>query len=125
VGPARKGGGDRHEPARTLGDLLYADDRKARVSEAEWVGLIRAIAAGDQQALHALYERSHRLVFTLTMRLTNDSATAEDLTVDVFHDVWRRASTYDPTGGTVLGWIMNRGQTHQSAARRQVLHRLG
>jgi hypothetical protein len=34
------------------------------------LGLVQAIAAGDQVALHALYERSHRLVFTLIMRLT-------------------------------------------------------
>jgi RNA polymerase sigma-70 factor (ECF subfamily) len=29
----------------------------------------------------------------------------------VFHDVWRRASTYDETGGTVLGWIMNQARS--------------
>jgi RNA polymerase sigma-70 factor (ECF subfamily) len=96
---------------RTLGDLLYADGSKPRVPEAEWIGLVRAIAGGDQQALHALYERSHRLVFTLTMRITNDHATAEELTVDVFHDVWRRAPGYDPAGGSVLGWIMNQARS--------------
>src|SRR6185295_3486524 len=53
------------------------------------------------------YERAHRLVFTLMVRMTNDRATAEELTVDVFHDVWRRASRYDPAGGSVVGWIMN------------------
>jgi RNA polymerase sigma-70 factor, ECF subfamily len=46
-------------------------------------------------------------VFTLMVRITNDRATAEELTVDVFHDVWRRASKYDPAGGSVVGWIMN------------------
>jgi hypothetical protein len=46
-------------------------------------------------------------VFTLIVRITNDRETAEELMLDVFHDVWRRASTYDPAGATVLGWIMN------------------
>jgi RNA polymerase sigma-70 factor (ECF subfamily) len=32
------------------------------------------------------------------------------LTVDVFHDVWRRASGYDPADGTVLGWLMNQAR---------------
>jgi RNA polymerase sigma-70 factor (ECF subfamily) len=91
----------------TLGDVLYAKP-KAPVPEHDWVALVRSIAAGDQLALHALYERAHRPVFTLAMRITANRETAEELTVDVFHEVWRRASDYDPANGTVLGWIMNR-----------------
>jgi RNA polymerase sigma-70 factor, ECF subfamily len=54
---------------------------------------------------------AHRVVFTLIVRITSNSATAEELTVDVFHDVWRRASHYDPENGTVLGWIMNQARS--------------
>jgi RNA polymerase sigma-70 factor, ECF subfamily len=95
----------------TLGDLLYADAGKHRVSEEDWIAHVAAIAAGDQLALHALYERSHRIVFTLVLRLTCNRETAEELTLDVFHDVWRRAASYDPAGGTVLGWIMNQARS--------------
>jgi RNA polymerase sigma-70 factor (ECF subfamily) len=95
----------------TLGDVLYPDRSKSPVPEADWVRLVRAIAAGDQLALHALYERAHRLVFTLTMRITGSRETAEELTLDVFYDVWRRASGYDPENGTVLGWIMNQARS--------------
>jgi RNA polymerase sigma-70 factor (ECF subfamily) len=95
----------------TLGALLYADRSKTRVPEKEWVALIQAIASGDQLALRALYERTHRLVFTLTLRITNSRETAEELTLDVFHDVWRRASSYDAAGGSVLGWIMNQARS--------------
>jgi RNA polymerase sigma-70 factor (ECF subfamily) len=73
----------------TLGHLLYADKGRSPVSEQEWVGLLRAIAAGN---------------------ITNERATAEELTVDVFHDVWRRACKYDAAGGTVLGWNMNQAR---------------
>jgi RNA polymerase sigma-70 factor, ECF subfamily len=97
--------------AGTLGDLLYADQAKPRVSEREWRELVAAIAAGDQLALRALYDRSHRLVFTLTMRILGNRASAEEVTLDVFHDVWRRASAYDGTGGSVLGWIMNQARS--------------
>src|SRR5687767_8362926 len=101
-----------HTPQRaaTLGDVLYAKS-KDPVLEQEWATLVRAIAAGDQLALHALYERAHRPVFTLIMRITANRETAEELTVDVFHDVWRRASRYDPANGTVLGWIMNQARS--------------
>ncbi len=100
---------DQNSPA-TLGDVLYAKV-KPPVAEAEWAALVRSIAAGDQPALHALYERAHRLVFTLVLRITANPETAEELTIDVFHDVWRRAERYDAANGTVLGWIMNQARS--------------
>lgn len=100
----------------TLGDLLYADPAKARIPETDWLALVRSIGTGDQLALRALYERTHRLVFTLALRIVDNRETAEELTLDVFHEVWRRAATYDPAGGSVLGWIMN--QTRSRAIDR-------
>ena len=103
---------DPHDrPTGTLGDLLYTDKSHTPVSEKEWVDLVQSIAASDQRALHALYERMHRIVFTLIVRITNNRETAEELTLDVFHDVWRRASTYDAAGGSVVGWIMNQARS--------------
>lgn len=98
------------KPTRTLGDVLYASP-KTPATEQEWAALVQSIAARDQSALHALYERAHRPVFTLIMRITANRETAEEVTVDVFHDVWRRASRYDPANGTVLGWIMNQARS--------------
>src|SRR5438045_6670486 len=69
------------------------------------------MASGHKLALHALYERAHRMVFTLILRITANRETAEELTLDVFHDVWRRASRYDAANGTVLGWIMNQARS--------------
>jgi len=94
----------------TLGDVLYARSKNP-VPEQAWVALVQSMAAGDQLALHALYGRAHRIVFTLALRLTANRETAEELTVDVFHDVWRRAATYDAANGTVLGWIMNQARS--------------
>jgi RNA polymerase sigma-70 factor (ECF subfamily) len=94
----------------TLGDVLYAKIR-APVPEQDWARLVQSIAGGDQLALHALYERAHRIVFTLIMRITANRETAEELTIDVFHDVWRRAARYDAANGTVLGWIMNQARS--------------
>ena len=103
---------DQPSPApATLGDVLYAAPGKPLVTEGEWVGLVRAVARGDQPALHGLYDRAHRPVFTLAVRITRNRETAEEVTLDVFHDVWRRAHAYDPANGTVLGWIMNQARS--------------
>jgi RNA polymerase sigma-70 factor, ECF subfamily len=99
------------EQPRVLGDLLIADPSKVRIPESDWVAIVRAIAARDQAALQALYERSHRIAFTLIMRIVNNRETAEELTLDVFHDVWRRAPQYDTGNGPVLGWILNQARS--------------
>ena len=95
----------------TLGDVLYADKAQAPVPEKDWVALVQSIAGGDQHALHALYERTHRIVFTLAVRITSNRETAEEVTLDVFHDVWRRASAYDAANGSVVGWVMNQARS--------------
>jgi RNA polymerase sigma-70 factor, ECF subfamily len=102
---------DSDRSAGTLGEVLYANPLRPLVSEAEWVGLVHLVAAGDQAALHGLYERAHRVVFTLIMRITANRETAEEVTIDVFHDIWRRASSYQEAGGTVLGWVMNQARS--------------
>jgi len=104
--------GTRHEGSGgTLGALLYADKSRKLIQEGEWLSLVQAVAYGDQRALHTLYERTHRIVFTLIMRICKSRETAEELTVDVFHDVWRRAPAYDPKAGSVVGWIMNQARS--------------
>lgn len=107
--PSRPYGSDDSRPA-TLGDILFADGSPPP-SETEWAALVRSIAARDEAALHALFRRTHRIVFTLIMRITGDRHMAEELTLDVFHDVWRRAPNYDAANGSVIGWVMNQARS--------------
>jgi RNA polymerase sigma-70 factor (ECF subfamily) len=95
----------------TLGQLLYSDPTAHRTHESEWVALVDAIAARDAAALDALYQCTHRIVFTLIVRIVGDRASSEEVTLDVFHDVWRRAASYEAAGGTVLGWVMNQARS--------------
>ena len=98
-------------PPQTLGDVIYRDAATSAVSEKDWVRLVHSMAAGDLRALHALYSRTHRIVFTLTVRITGNRQTAEEVTLDVFNDVWRRAAKYDASDGSVLGWILNQARS--------------
>ena len=99
----------------TLGDVLYAHNPQEPVPEAMWVGLVQSIAAHDPLALHALYTRMYGVLFAWIVRVVNDWETSEELTLDVFHDVWRGASTYDPVGNSVVGWIMDQARSRTTA----------
>jgi RNA polymerase sigma-70 factor (ECF subfamily) len=74
--------------------------------EQEWAGLLARIAVGDQAALGELYDASSAKVFGLAMKILGDHAAAEETTLDVYTQVWRRASSYDAERGTPGSWLM-------------------
>lgn len=101
----------------TLGDLVYSNKAKARIPETDWRAILQSIGAGDRLALRALYDRTHRIVFTLAMRVIDNQESAEEVTLEVFHEVWRQAATYDRVVGSVIGWL-------SSLARSKAVDRL-
>lgn len=67
--------------------------------------LLRQIARAETQALSELYDRYGRLVFSLAVRVVGDGETAEEITQDVFVQVWKKASTYQPDLGRPVTWL--------------------
>lgn len=67
--------------------------------------LILLIARADAQALSALYDRYHRLIFSLALNVVGDHGTAEEITLDVFIRVWRAARTYRGEQAKVTTWL--------------------
>jgi RNA polymerase sigma-70 factor (ECF subfamily) len=63
------------------------------------------IAKGDRAAMDVLYHRYSPVVFALCQRIVLDRGTAEDLLVDVFFELWRKAERYDPSRGAPLTYI--------------------
>jgi len=57
--------------------------------------LVERVAAGDRVAMQLLYTRHHLRVYRFVLRIVNDAATAEDLTSDVFLDVWKHAGRFE------------------------------
>jgi RNA polymerase sigma-70 factor (ECF subfamily) len=69
------------------------------------VELVHAMAAGNQEALAALYERHSELMLGLAMRIVRNRREAEDLLHDVFLEAWRTAKDFDPNRGRVRTWL--------------------
>lgn len=82
------------------------DSIEQRTRDQDWVALIKRVADGDQLALSTLYEATSRLAFGLILRIVIDRATAEEVLLDVYTQVWRQASLYDTNRGAPLAWIM-------------------
>lgn len=77
-----------------------------RAVERERLGLIALVAAGDEDALARLYDTTSRTVFGLVLRILGDPSAAEEVTLDVYTQVWRQAARYDPRRGTPSAWLL-------------------
>jgi RNA polymerase sigma-70 factor, ECF subfamily len=69
--------------------------------------LIGRVASADSGALGALYDRYGRLVFSLALHILYDDALAEEVTQDVFVQLWNKAGLYHPELGRVVTWLMS------------------
>jgi RNA polymerase sigma-70 factor (ECF subfamily) len=67
---------------------------------------IKRVAQGDQTALGTLYDSTSPLVHGLVLRIVGDSGLAEDVTLDVYMQVWQQAKRYDPERGSAMAWLM-------------------
>jgi RNA polymerase sigma-70 factor (ECF subfamily) len=56
--------------------------------------------------LAALYEATHAVVYGQAVRLLGDPAAAEDITLEVYMQVQRLASTYAPSRGVPSAWLL-------------------
>lgn len=91
--------------------------------------LLALVARGDEQAFAELYQRVAAAVFGLVTRVIRDPAQAEEVTQEVFVELWRTASRFDPARGSARSWIMtcahrravDRVRSAESAARRDDL----
>jgi RNA polymerase sigma-70 factor (ECF subfamily) len=73
--------------------------------EQMWMALIRRIAQADSAALGELYDATNRVVFGLVLRIVRDPSAAEEVTLDVFTQIWRHAATYDVKRGVPSAWL--------------------
>lgn len=63
-------------------------------------------ASGDQLSFAALYDATAPRVFGMVLRVLRDRAHAEEVTQEVFLQVWRTASSFDPSRGSALAWLL-------------------
>ena len=64
------------------------------------------MARGDSRAFEALYDELSSAVFGLARRVVRDPARAEDVTQEVFLEVWRKAARFDSALGKAKTWVM-------------------
>src|SRR5881227_3090241 len=91
--------------------------------ELVWKGLIDRVRSGDQEALASLYDESSPLVYGLALRVLGNKADAEEVSLDVYKQIWRAAKDYDPSRASVQAWIVMLARTRSIDRQRQAATR--
>ncbi len=68
--------------------------------------LLLRVARADVQAFEQLYDSLSASVYGMARRIMLDPNRAEDVTQDVFLEVWRKAPSFDPSRGSAKTWLM-------------------
>lgn len=68
--------------------------------------LIRLVAQGDETAFEELYDQVSARVFGLVRRVLRDPAQSQEVTQEIFLDIWQQASRYDADRGNAMSWIL-------------------
>jgi RNA polymerase sigma-70 factor, ECF subfamily len=90
--------------------VMAAEETKS-AQDQEWAQLIALTAQGDQVALATFYDRTSPQVFGLALKILNNREAAEEVTLDVYTQVWRQAHAYDQTRGAPGAWLMTLART--------------
>ena len=61
--------------------------------------------AGDQAAMTALYDRYSSVVYSVALRVLQDTGAAEDVLQEVFLQLWRNPSAFDAARGNLGPWL--------------------
>ena len=78
--------------------------------------LLERIATGDQRAFSELYDQIAPRVLGLIRRVLKDQAQSEEVTQEVFLEIWQSATRFDPNKGGASTWILT--MAHRRAVDR-------
>ena len=68
--------------------------------------LLESVRAGDKVAFAELYDVLAPQILGLTTHILRDRAQAEEVTQEVFVEVWLSAHTFDPHRGSAKSWVL-------------------
>ena len=68
--------------------------------------LMARVARGDTDAFAHLYDQMAPRVFGLIRRVLRNPAQSEEVTQEVFLEIWRHSARFDPSKGSALSWML-------------------
>ena len=118
MGPSKENAGQRdallkQDASKPGHSHVHRSDASVRLAvspnsarNAQWEDFVRRCGAGEQAALSSLYDQASHLVYSVVVKVLANQADAEEVTLDVFTQIWRTAQSYQASKGTVTAWLV-------------------
>jgi len=74
------------------------------------------IASGDKRAFTELYDTTSSRIYGMVRRLLVDPAQSEEVTQEIYLEIWQTASRYKPERGSAMSWMLT--MAHRRAVDR-------
>lgn len=74
------------------------------------------VATGDKRAFAELYDATAPRIYGLVRRLLVDPAQSEEVTQEIFLEIWQTATRYQPERGSAMSWMLT--MAHRRAVDR-------
>src|ERR1700730_5333038 len=74
--------------------------------------LLRRMVAGDEAAFTLLYRQKHPAIYRFALHMSGNAALADDVTQEVFMTLIREQTRFDPTRGTLGGFLFGIARNH-------------
>lgn len=83
--------------------------------------LLARIAKGDAAAMATLYDRYSKIVYSVSLRVLRDPASAEDVLQEIYMQIWRAPASFVAARGSLGGWlaVVARNRSIDSLRRRR------
>lgn len=66
--------------------------------------LLRAVGRGDEAAFGQFYDLTSARLHGIVLKVVRNPALAEEITQEVYLEIWRLAPRFDPSRGSATGW---------------------
>lgn len=70
------------------------------------IELYERVRQKDKEAFECIYDKYEKLLYSFVIKLSGDSALAEEVLQEVFMKIWIQKATYDQTKGKFSSWIV-------------------
>jgi RNA polymerase sigma-70 factor, ECF subfamily len=94
------------EPPRPVTDAGRDSGPRASGAGESLESLVAGVVSGDERAFAGLYDVLAPSVFGIARRVVRNPALAEEVTQEVFVELWRSASRHDAARGSVRTWAL-------------------
>lgn len=68
-------------------------------------GLLTRVQHGDESAMAVLFDRYSKMVYSVSLRVLRDTASAEDVMQEIFMQIWRSPNSFVAARGSLGGWL--------------------